>query len=247
MRILLPGLLAFACALQTAVATAAPPANLKSNQDKASYIIGNNIGENIASDFKDRGFNINPEVVAQGILNGLKGGESGFTDEEAQAVLQAFLKEAEERLQAAAQERKKQGQAFLVANAKKEGVKTTNSGLQYKVIQEGNGATPKENSMVTVHYSGKLLDGTEFDSSYARQQPAQFPVNGVIAGWTEALQLMKAGGKMELYIPSELAYGENPPPGSPIPPNSVLLFTVELLDVKDAPQRNNLLPPGNNN
>ena len=159
-------------------------------------------------------------------------------------MLQAFLKEAEDRLQAAAQERKKQGQAFLAANAKKEGVKTTNSGLQYKVIQEGNGATPKENSIVTVHYSGKLLDGTEFDSSYARQQPAQFPVNAVIPGWTEALQLMKAGSKVELYIPSELAYGENPPAGSPIPPNSVLVFTVELIDVKDAPQRN-LLPPRN--
>ncbi len=246
MRIFLPGLLALSCVLQAIPVAAAPPADLKENKDKASYIIGNNIGENIAADFKDRGFDINPEAVARGILNGLKGAESGFSDEEAQAVLQAFLQAAEERLKAAADARKKEGQDFLAANAKKEGVRTTNSGLQYKVLKEGTGAAPKANSVVTVHYRGKLLDGTEFDSSYARQQPAQFPVNGVIAGWTEALQLMKAGGAMELYIPSELAYGENPPPGSPIPSNSVLLFTVELLDVQDAPQRQNLLPPGNN-
>ena len=124
------------------------------------------------------------------------------------------------------------GQEFLKENAKKEGVKTLPDGLQYKVIKEGEGKSPKATDTVSVHYRGTLIDGTEFDSSYKRNEPAEFPVNGVIKGWTEALQLMKEGAKWTLYIPSNLAYGERGFPGSPIGPNATLIFEIELLKVK---------------
>jgi FKBP-type peptidyl-prolyl cis-trans isomerase len=126
---------------------------------------------------------------------------------------------------------KKEGEAYLAANAKKPGVKTTESGLQYKVLKAGDGATPKKTDTVRVHYHGTLTDGTVFDSSVERKQPAEFPVNRVIPGWTEALQLMKVGDKWQVTIPSDLAYGEQGTPGGPIGPNSVLVFEVELLDI----------------
>ena len=124
------------------------------------------------------------------------------------------------------------GQEFLKENAKKEGVKTLPDGLQYKVIKEGEGKSPKATDTVSVHYRGTLIDGTEFDSSYKRNEPTEFPVNRVIKGWTEALQLMKEGSKWTLYIPSNLAYGERGFPGSPIGPNATLIFEIELLKVK---------------
>ena len=126
------------------------------------------------------------------------------------------------------------GAAFLKANASKEGVKMTASGLQYKILKEGTGPTPKATDTVTTNYKGTLIDGTEFDSSYKRNAPASFPVNGVIRGWTEALQRMKVGSKWELYIPADLAYGQSPPPNSPIGPNAVLVFEIELLGVGPA-------------
>ena len=122
------------------------------------------------------------------------------------------------------------GKAYLATNGKKEGVNTTSTGLQYRVITEGDGASPKATDRVTVHYSGKLIDGTEFDSSYKRNSPATFPLNGVIPGWTEGLQLMKVGGKSELVIPSELGYGARGAPGA-IPPHSTLIFEVELIKI----------------
>ena len=124
------------------------------------------------------------------------------------------------------------GEAFLAENAKKEGVKTTASGLQYKVLKEGTGKSPKDTDTVQVHYKGTLLDGTEFDSSIKRGQPAEFPLNRVIPGWTEGVQLMKEGAKYQFTIPSKLAYGERGTPGGPIPPNSTLVFEVELLSIK---------------
>lgn len=126
----------------------------------------------------------------------------------------------------------KEGEAFLAANAKKEGVKTLPSGLQYKVITEGKGKSPSATDTVSVQYTGKLIDGTVFDSSYKRGQPATFAVNGVIKGWTEALQLMKEGSKWELYVPANLAYGETGTIGGPIGPNAMLVFEVELLSIK---------------
>ena len=124
------------------------------------------------------------------------------------------------------------GEAFLKENAKKEGVKTTASGLQYKVLKEGDGKTPKATDTVSVHYKGTLLDGTEFDSSYKRGEPAEFPLNRVIPGWTEGVQLMKEGAKYQFTIPSKIAYGERGTPGGPIPPNAALIFEVELIKVK---------------
>jgi FKBP-type peptidyl-prolyl cis-trans isomerase len=140
------------------------------------------------------------------------------------------MAKAEEKQIAAAEKNLKAGEAFLAANAKKEGVKTTASGLQYKVIKAGTGASPKPTDIVKVHYTGTLVDGTVFDSSVQRGEPATFPVNGVIPGWTEALQLMKVGDKWQLVIPSKLAYGEQGPRA--IGPNSTLIFDVELLGIE---------------
>lgn len=125
---------------------------------------------------------------------------------------------------------KERGEAFLAENAKKEGVKTTDSGLQYRIIEEGTGLTPSASDTVVCHYAGTLIDGTEFDSSYKRGQPAQFPVGGVIAGWTEALQMMKVGGKWEVFLPSDIAYGARGA-GGDIGPNETLIFTIELIDI----------------
>ena len=124
------------------------------------------------------------------------------------------------------------GEAFLKENAKKEGVKTTASGLQYKVLKEGEGKSPKATDTVKVHYKGTLIDGTEFDSSYKRGEPIEFPLNGVIPGWTEGVQLMKEGAKYQFTIPSKIGYGERGTPGGPIPPNATLIFEVELIQVK---------------
>src|SRR5213593_525626 len=146
----------------------------------------------------------------------------------------AFEKDMEQKQKAAADKNASEGTKFLEENKKKEGVKTTASGLQYKVVKEGTGAQPKANDTVTVNYRGTLINGTEFDSSYKRGEPATFPVNGVIKGWTEALQLMKVGSKYQLFVPSSLAYGERSV--SPeIGPNATLIFEVELLDAKPPP------------
>src|SRR5207253_8354801 len=139
-------------------------------------------------------------------------------------------KDMQEKQEKQAQQNSSAGEKFLAENKTKEGVKTTTSGLQYKVLKDGNGAQPKSSDTVTVNYRGTLIDGTEFDSSFKRGQPATFPVTGVIKGWTEALQLMKVGSKFQLFVPANLAYGEQGRPG--IPPSSALIFEVELMDVK---------------
>lgn len=205
------------------------PSVFKTEQDKVSYIIGTQIAQQI----KRQGVEVNLESLVLGLQDVLEGKTLKLTQEETRTVYTAFqqrmrAKQAAER-QKQSTENLAKGKAFLEANKTKEGVKVLPSGLQYKVIKEGTGDTPTASDKVRTHYRGKLLDGTEFDSSYKRNKPAEFAVTGVIKGWTEALQLMKTGGKWELYIPAELAYGERGRPS--IPPNSVLIFEIELLDI----------------
>ena len=177
---------------------------------------------------------LNLDTFEKGFRDGYEGTKSALTQEQMQEVLTTYQKEQEAKfvkdMETKAQENKTKGAAFLAENAKKEGVKETASGLQYKVITAGTGKSPKATDVVEVNYEGKLIDGTVFDSSYERGEPIEFPLNQVIAGWTEGLQLMKEGGKYEFYIPADIAYGEAGNAG--IEPNSTLIFTVELLKVK---------------
>jgi FKBP-type peptidyl-prolyl cis-trans isomerase FklB len=206
-------------------------AQLKDQKDKASYSIGYDIGET----FKKQNVELNPDTLFGGLKDALAGKEAALTKEEREKTLQAFQKEMMEKQMAASKEaatkNAAEGEKFLTENKKKDGVKTTASGLQYKVLKEGSGAPPKETDTVITNYKGTLLDGTEFDSSYKRNEPASFPVNRVIKGWTEALQLMKPGAKYQLFIPSALAYGERGA-GQLIGPNATLIFEVELLSIK---------------
>ena len=202
---------------------------LKDQKDKVSYSIGMQIGFNLARQKVD----INPDVLAAGIKDSLAG-KPQLNPDQVKEVMATFEKDMEQKQKESGEKNKAEGAKFLEENKKKEGVKTTASGLQYKVLKEGNGAQPKASDTVTVNYRGTLINGTEFDSSYKRGQPASFPVNGVIKGWTEALQLMKVGSKYQLFIPSTIAYGERAV--SPdLAANSTLIFEVELLDAKPAP------------
>lgn len=219
----------------TAPAPAAAAGKLESVKQKASYGLGMSLGRN----FKSQGVDLDIELMVRGLRDGLSGGQSLLADAEIEEALRKFQEELvarqEEQMKALAAESQKKGEAFLAANAKKPGVKATASGLQYKVLTEGTGAVPKASDNVKVHYKGTLTDGTVFDSSYERGEPATFGVTQVIKGWVEALQLMKVGSKWQITIPAALAYGATPPPGSPIPPNSVLVFDVELLGIEKAP------------
>ena len=201
----------------------------KEKKDKISYSLGADIGEKL----KQTEVELNPDYIAQGLRDAFAG-KPALNQEEVRSGLQAFQETLMQKMEAKEKEvaakNKAASDKFLDENKKKEGVKTTGSGLQYKVITEGKGAKPKADDTVTVHYSGKLSDGTEFDSSYKRGEPATFPLNAVIPGWTEGLQLMGVGSKYQLVIPPNLAYGENAP--AVIGPNQVLIFDVELLDIK---------------
>jgi len=194
---------------------------LKNQKEKVSYIIGMDIGGNL----KKQSVDIDPNSLARGIQDALSGANPLLSKEEIQETMVAFQKEMAEK-------QKQRGEAFLSENKKKEGVKTLPSGLQYKVVKAGTGKRPKLNDTVTVNYRGTLIDGTEFDSSFRRGQPATFPVSGVIPGWTEAMQLMAEGAKWELFIPSNLAYGERGA-GGLIGPNATLIFEVELISVQE--------------
>ena len=204
---------------------------LSSTKDKISYSIGMRIGQ----DFARQKFDVDPEILAKGIKDAMAGGQTLITEAEAQAVLKAFQQERmaaqQAEMKVAGEKNAQAGAAFLSENAKKDGIVSLPSGLQYKVITEGTGSTPAETDTVTVNYRGTLIDGTEFDSSYKRGEPATFPVKGVIRGWTEALQLMKEGAKWQLFIPAALAYGDRGA-GPKIGPNSTLIFDVELISVK---------------
>src|SRR5882724_348963 len=202
---------------------------LKDQKDKVSYSIGMNIGFNLSRQKVD----INPELLAAGIIDAIAG-KPQLTQDQVKDIMAQFEKDMEQKQKQAGEKNKTEGGKFLEENKKKPGVKTTASGLEYKPIKEGTGPQPKATDMVTVNYRGTLIDGTEFDSSYKRGQPATFPVNGVIKGWTEALQLMKVGSKYQVVVPSNLAYGERSV-SAEIGPNATLIFEVELMDAKPPP------------
>jgi FKBP-type peptidyl-prolyl cis-trans isomerase FklB len=210
--------------------SAGEPVELKDQNEKANYSIGYQIG----GDFRRQGVAITPEVLISGVEDALSGAESRMTDEEMRDTLvslkQRTASAEQEAGQQATQDNLAKGEAFLAKNATREGVTTLPSGLQYKVIKAGSGPSPKRTDQVTVHYRGTLIDGTEFDSSYSRNQPATFRLDRVIPGWTEGLQLMRQGATWQLYIPARLAYGESGS-GARIPPNSALVFDVELIKV----------------
>jgi len=224
LRTLARGPIALSLALLTTVASATDPAPLTDAVSKTSYALGYQIGRDV------RGVEIRPEAVVQGLQDGAAGTKPKLTSEEIAALMQKLQQDADtarakrqvEHLKEAAAA----GTVYLAENAKKPGVTTTASGLQYKVITPGTGKKPTASDTVTVHYRGTLVDGAEFDSSYSRGQPATFPLNGVIAGWTEGVQLMQEGGKSQLVIPPALAYGDKGELAG-----QVLIFEIELIKV----------------
>ena len=222
----------------SAALTAAEPATLTTEQDKVSYALGVNLGTMLKR-IGVTGGQIDKDLIIRGLTDAQSGPSAQMTAQEALKVLKEFQVEAQKRY---AELNKKTGDEFLAANKTKEGVKirpvTLPDGrtveLQYKILQEGTGASPATNDQVTVNYRGSLIDGTEFDSSFKRGQPAQFPLNRVIRGWTEGLQLLKPGGKAQLVIPPELAYGPSGA-GNDIPANATLIFDVELISAQAPP------------
>jgi FKBP-type peptidyl-prolyl cis-trans isomerase FklB len=218
---------------------------LKTKRQKVGYAAGYNTGYGLKRNIEGQSIDADPEMVIRGFRDGLTGAASAMPEQEIVAILtdlqkdlDAKRKEAmakqEEQLKALGEKNKKEGEAFLKENRGKEGVKVLPDGLQYKMLVVGTGRQPSATDSVTVNYRGTLIDGTEFDSSYKRGKPATFQLNQVIKGWTEGIQLMKEGGKMQLFIPAELAYGERA--GGSIGPNAVLVFEVELISVKPAPE-----------
>jgi FKBP-type peptidyl-prolyl cis-trans isomerase len=203
---------------------------LNTDEQKLGYIIGMDIGKSL----RQQGTTVDLDALIDAISATYKGEELAMTVEEAATIRQEYVEKRQEAQQAESAavgvDNLAEGQKFLADNKGKEGVQTTDSGLQYKVLTMGDGAKPAATDTVKVHYKGTLLDGTEFDSSYARNEPISFALNRVIAGWTEGVQLMPIGSKFEFYIAPELGYGEGG--GGPIPPNSTLIFEVELLDIE---------------
>ncbi len=223
-------LIVLAVSLAFAPLALAADVQLKDQKDKISYSIGLDIGTTL----KRQLIEVNEELLNTGILDGLSGKKPLLSEDQVKETMAVFQKEMlakqAEAKKAAAAKNAAEATKFLTENKTKEGVKTTASGLQYKVLKEGSGPTPKPTDTVKVNYRGTVLDGTEFDSSYKRGEPASFPVNRVIKGWTEALQLMKVGSKYQLFIPADLAYGGRGA-GSDIGPNAMLIFDVELLGI----------------
>jgi FKBP-type peptidyl-prolyl cis-trans isomerase FklB len=217
-------------------AETATPAGAQAAPDSATYRqqVSYALGRNFAQNLRDMQIEVDQESLVAGVGDMLTGAQPKWSDEQLQASLQQFGKEMQQK---AMQRNQQQGannaqeaKAFLAKNAQREGVQTTASGMQYRVLQEGDGPSPTLTDVVRCNYRGSLLNGTEFDSSTRQGGPQEFPVNGVIQGWTEALQKMKVGAKWQLFVPPNLAYGQNPP-GPPIEPNSLLVFEIELLEV----------------
>jgi FKBP-type peptidyl-prolyl cis-trans isomerase FklB len=212
-----------------------PALTLKTQKDKFSYALGMNLGASLHK----QSVPVDPAVLARGLRDALAGGKTLLTEDEARATLMEvqsdLRKKQQETMQLAGDANKKEGEAFLAANKGKEGVVTLPNGLQYKILKQGTGPKPAASDSVVCNYRGTLINGTEFDSSYKRGQPATFPVSGVIKGWTEALPLMPVGSKWQLFIPSELAYAERGA-GPDIGPNATLIFEVELLSIQDKSQ-----------
>lgn len=215
-----------AAAPEPAEPAPAPPAGLTTVEQQAGYAIGLRIG----GDFKAQGIDVDAQALADGIADALAGNPAKLTPEQMQAAMQALQMAVIEKHAAKGEANKAAGEKFQAENKAKENVKTLPSGLQYEVVQPGKGKSPTAADTVKVHYRGTLIDGTEFDSSYARGEPAVFPVGGVIPGWTEVLQLMKEGDKWRVVIPPALAYGERGA-GPDIGPNATLVFDIELLEV----------------
>lgn len=201
-------------------------ASLNNDEQKAGYAIGHDMGQKM----KSQSVSVDAGALAAGLSDGLAGKESKLKPEDRDAAMKKLQENAMKKAAEAGEKSAAEGKAYLEKNKAREGVKTTASGLQYEVIKEGTGAKPKATDTVKVHYTGTLTNGTKFDSSVDRGEPIEFPLNGVIPGWTEGVQLMSVGSKYKLFIPPELGYG--PGGQGPIPPNSVLVFDVELLDIK---------------
>jgi FKBP-type peptidyl-prolyl cis-trans isomerase FklB len=217
-------------ATKPAAQPAAPPAGdpaPKTLKDQASYAIGVNIAQN----FKEQQLDVNPAMIIRGLSDALAGTKLALTDEQMQKALDEFNKILQQQMAQRTAKLAQEGEAFLAENGKKEGVISLPSGLQYKVLKKGEGQSPKATDTVRTHYHGTFLNGQVFDSSVERGEPAEFPVNRVIPGWTEALQLMHVGDKWQLFIPSKLAYGKRGTPDGAIPPDSTLVFEVELLEI----------------
>jgi FKBP-type peptidyl-prolyl cis-trans isomerase FklB len=214
----------------SAVPLSAQETKLATETDRISYSVGFQVG----TDFRRQKVELNKDAVLRGLQDGFSDGKPAMTQEEMSKTLVELKRRIDllvrQELQMRAQEALEAGQVFLAQNSKKEGVVSLPSGLQYQVLNEGQGNPPAAEDTVTVHYRGTLLDGTEFDSSYSRNEPATFPLTGVIKGWTEGLQLMKPGAKYRLFLPPALAYGERGA-GPKIGPNAALIFEVELLSV----------------
>jgi FKBP-type peptidyl-prolyl cis-trans isomerase len=220
----------------TAAKSTAPPP-LTTRKEKFSYALGMYLGSGHAQMLKQQSVEFDPKLVAQGVQDSMSGAKTRLSEDEEKAVLTEvqteLQKQQQEKTQQLAVANKAEGETFLTTNKGKEGVVTLPSGLQYKIVTPGTGAKPAATDSVVCNYRGTLINGTEFDSSYKRGQPATFPVGRVIKGWTEALQLMPVGSKWQLFIPSDLAYGEHPDPRSGIAPNATLIFEVELLSIVD--------------
>ncbi len=210
---------------------------LKTEREKASYAFG----VDMAGNFKRQGIEVDLDLFIKGLQDGLSGGKLLMSDDDLRKTIilfhsalrrkQAEMKRKQAQISPAAEENKKAGEAFLTENKTKEGVVTLPSGLQYKILKAGEGKKPTDSDIVEVNYRGTFIDGTEFDSSYGRKQPATFKVSGVIPGWKEALKLMSVGSKWQIFVPSQLAYGERGA-GSKIGPNATLIFEIELISIK---------------